>query len=991
MMPPDPNDKMDELLKAFAQKRREQSGAPFALHPATRKLLQAEVARLVPRPVEKKWKPPFYFRLFFTAAAAALIAICALISFSGEHSAPEQNAFYLSAAKEPPAVPPVAPVTAPSATPEGGSLAFNEPSTPGDAAAEIERAMPARKAAPVLMPETPADKVDAVHVADMTKGAVTITLSPPATLSGSAADGGAGGAALLSNSLNGADISLNNSQNQAQNQGELASSSTDLKKLFADADGFYASGRYYLAYKRYAQILNIDQYNVAARRGEEKVLAAKQKYADESYNTTRGYLGWVLKSKEEVTPRKYVGHEVAKDASADAAGNQKSIQTKLDSIIIPKIELKEVTLREAIDFLRKESVDLDATETDPARKGVNIVLKLESAPAPGAPAAVFAAAKPAGDLDHGADTQKAGDEGDNISPGDARITLSLTNIPLSEALRYITSLAGAKVKIEPYTVAIVPLSVETDEFITKEYQVPKGLFTGTQTAREYLETSGVTFPPGASAKYDASNGKLAVHNTTSNIDLTDQIVDANAAPPELTEQLEDFEKSPGAVNFRKTKDLKEKLDHIIIPKIEFHDTKVQEALAFLQKKAVELDPTLKGVNIVLKLGVPPAEGGDHLAAADATASTAGLRTDGVVSPGDTKIDLSLTNIPLSEALRYVTALSGLKMRIDAYAINVVPLSEPTDTLITKEYNVPPGFLVGAEAGAGFGGGNIAAKNVAAASTPETAAISRRVTAKTYLEQAGVQFPAGAAANFLPAGGKLVVRNTESNLDMVDQIFENYIEVQLSQAKKLAANKALQNEEQKMATPGILTTFQLQLEGDNVRLIDADGSTYSGKIEQPSLQKQIAVSNGRTFTNVAPVNQAITQSNNARQIQMQQNVAKNSQANNVAVINGQNVTQGLQQNGMPQQNFSFRAAGISRRLNKPVIFEGNYIAADLPQEQAQAQAIFRAKSTNAELLKDKADIPVLNSNARIQGQAQVGDSGKIDIDAVVVPLKTKAGN
>ena len=49
MMPPDPNDKMEELLKAFAQKRREQSGAPFELHPATRKLLQAEVDRLYER------------------------------------------------------------------------------------------------------------------------------------------------------------------------------------------------------------------------------------------------------------------------------------------------------------------------------------------------------------------------------------------------------------------------------------------------------------------------------------------------------------------------------------------------------------------------------------------------------------------------------------------------------------------------------------------------------------------------------------------------------------------------------------------------------------------------------------------------------------------------------------------------------------------------------------------------------------------------------
>ncbi|MBI3414261.1 MAG: hypothetical protein HY043_02900 [Verrucomicrobia bacterium] len=45
-MPSEPNKKMEELLKAAAQKRRAEAGAPFEPHPATRNLLQAEVARL---------------------------------------------------------------------------------------------------------------------------------------------------------------------------------------------------------------------------------------------------------------------------------------------------------------------------------------------------------------------------------------------------------------------------------------------------------------------------------------------------------------------------------------------------------------------------------------------------------------------------------------------------------------------------------------------------------------------------------------------------------------------------------------------------------------------------------------------------------------------------------------------------------------------------------------------------------------------------------
>src|SRR4051812_8450124 len=54
-MPPEPdNTKMEELLKAYAKKREDASGGPLEVHPATRRLLQGEVARVYPktRPAE---------------------------------------------------------------------------------------------------------------------------------------------------------------------------------------------------------------------------------------------------------------------------------------------------------------------------------------------------------------------------------------------------------------------------------------------------------------------------------------------------------------------------------------------------------------------------------------------------------------------------------------------------------------------------------------------------------------------------------------------------------------------------------------------------------------------------------------------------------------------------------------------------------------------------------------------------------------------------
>ena len=68
-MPAEPDNKMDELLKAYARKRRAEAADLREPHPATRKLLQAEVARL-PTPSSirpQSWLP--MLRLFWPRLA----------------------------------------------------------------------------------------------------------------------------------------------------------------------------------------------------------------------------------------------------------------------------------------------------------------------------------------------------------------------------------------------------------------------------------------------------------------------------------------------------------------------------------------------------------------------------------------------------------------------------------------------------------------------------------------------------------------------------------------------------------------------------------------------------------------------------------------------------------------------------------------------------------------------------------------------------------
>jgi general secretion pathway protein D len=79
----------------------------------------------------------------------------------------------------------------------------------------------------------------------------------------------------------------------------------EVKQLLADAQGYYDSGRYDLALKKYEQVLAIDPYNTAARRGEEKIDNTKYNYNEEAYNETRARAVWLVEKGWENPVKQY--------------------------------------------------------------------------------------------------------------------------------------------------------------------------------------------------------------------------------------------------------------------------------------------------------------------------------------------------------------------------------------------------------------------------------------------------------------------------------------------------------------------------------------------------------------------------------------------------------------------------------------------------------------------------------------------------------------
>jgi len=337
----------------------------------------------------------------------------------------------------------------------------------------------------------------------------------------------------------------------------------EVSKLLVEAEGFYSRGSYDLATKRYEQVLNIDKYNIAARNGLEKVNNAKQKYDHEAYNETRARMLWqVTKGWETPVHRFAGGKDTISTQSRSDISQTEAITAKLNRIIVPHITLQDTTIREAVERLRQMSRSLDTLESDPAKKGVNIFLKLASAPA-------ATSAAPLGDiLPPPANATAAPGAVAPVAPAateDTQVTLSLDNVPLYEVLRYLASLSGLKIKIDPVAVSIVPLSDVSNELVTKEYKVPPTFIpkveappadtTGgfgaavvgdqttkrinsTQSAQTYLASLGVQFPEGASAQYIPAGSKLVVRNTQDNIDFIDTVVDAQLGSAPTQVQIE---------------------------------------------------------------------------------------------------------------------------------------------------------------------------------------------------------------------------------------------------------------------------------------------------------------------------------------------------------------------------------------------------------------------------------------------------------------------
>jgi len=217
--------------------------------------------------------------------------------------------------------------------------------------------------------------------------------------------------------------------------------------------------------------------------------------------------------------------------------------------------------------------------------------------------------------------------------------------------------------------------------------------------------------------------------------------------------------------------ISEKLRRIIIPSINFDEgISLEEAVDFLRLRAGELDtleinPEQKGVNIVIQSPRSNTVGGGELDVAAGDTALLGGNDLGALTLNNA---LRLRNVPLATALEYICDMTNPKLRfkVDDFAVTLVPQTDTGEENFTRTFRVPPDFAANLYANGGEPAGE--ADPFAADSGSDDGLLKPRPSILELLKQSGIVFSEGSAAT-LGAGGSLLITNTPSELDKIEQL------------------------------------------------------------------------------------------------------------------------------------------------------------------------------------------------------------------------------
>jgi hypothetical protein len=157
-----------------------------------------------------------------------------------------------------------------------------------------------------------------------------------------------------------------------------------------------------------------------------------------------------------------------------------------------------------------------------------------------------------------------------------------------------------------------------------------------------------------------------------------------------------------------------------------------------------------------------------------------------------------------------------------------------------------------------------------------------------------------------------------------------------QFSQQSAFQSFRNNAQVSGGANVLNKFQVQQEGNEIRVLDADGSTYTGKIEQSAKGAELD-----------------------SRITARRDVAKQTL---------RYAAKSVSENKSAVPESYFRATGYNVSLKKTLVFEGNY-------EAPPPQQPMKATSNDRQRAEQSSD------RARIVGTVRVNGEAPVEVDAI----------
>ena len=197
--------------------------------------------------------------------------------------------------------------------------------------------------------------------------------------------------------------------------------------------------------------------------------------------------------------------------------------------------------------------------------------------------------------------------------------------------------------------------------------------------------------------------------------------------------------------------LTRKMQSITIDAIAIEGVGIREAIQAVVAKSKAMDkdaksPLDRGVNLILDIGADTEPFAKQILAKE--------------------IQLRLNDVPLSAVVDYLAKQAGLGVRVEPFAVLLVPPADVDTYLFSRSYNVPPDFIASVPTDAG-GDGN----DPFATGNPQGGLALKRVSPKEFLAQAGITFPANSFAVFDARTSTLSMRNTASNHDVLEAMVD----------------------------------------------------------------------------------------------------------------------------------------------------------------------------------------------------------------------------